>query len=58
MPKYIISLDQGTTSSRAIVFDHEGSVINVAQKDFPQYFPNQAGWNTTRTKFGVRRFPC
>lgn len=43
MPKYIISLDQGTTSSRAIVFDHAGSVVNVAQKDFPQYFP-EPGW--------------
>ena len=41
--KYILALDQGTTSSRAIVFDHEGQIRSVAQKEFPQYFP-QPGW--------------
>jgi glycerol kinase len=41
--KYILALDQGTTSSRAIVFDHAGSVMAVAQKEFPQLFP-QPGW--------------
>jgi glycerol kinase len=41
--KHILALDQGTTSSRAIVFDHAGSVIAVAQKEFPQLFP-QPGW--------------
>ena len=41
--KYILALDQGTTSSRAIVFDHEGHICSVAQKEFPQYFP-QPGW--------------
>jgi glycerol kinase len=40
---YILALDQGTTSSRAIVFDREGSIRSVAQKEFPQIFP-QAGW--------------
>ena len=40
---YILALDQGTTSSRAIVFDHAGSIIAVAQKEFPQIFP-QPGW--------------
>lgn len=43
MSKYILALDQGTTSSRAIVFDHSGSIINVAQKEFRQIFP-QPGW--------------
>ena len=43
MPKYILALDQGTTSSRAIVFDHAGSVIAVAQKEFKQIFP-KPGW--------------
>jgi glycerol kinase len=43
MSKFILSLDQGTTSSRAIVFDHDGSVLSVAQKEFTQLFP-QAGW--------------
>lgn len=41
--KYIIALDQGTTSSRAIVFDHSGVIIGVEQKEFKQYFP-QPGW--------------
>jgi glycerol kinase len=40
---YILALDQGTTSSRAIVFDHDGSIRAVAQKEFQQIFP-QAGW--------------
>lgn len=43
MKKYILSLDQGTTSSRAIVFDKQGSIISLAQKEFTQYFP-QPGW--------------
>jgi glycerol kinase len=41
--KYILALDQGTTSSRAIVFDHNGSVISVAQQEFRQIFP-EPGW--------------
>jgi len=41
--KYILSLDQGTTSSRAIVFDHYGSVVSVAQQEFRQIFP-KPGW--------------
>lgn len=43
MEKYILSLDQGTTSSRAIVFDHEGKLCSMAQHEFPQIFP-QPGW--------------
>ena len=41
--KFILTLDQGTTSSRAIVFDHNGHIKSVAQKEFTQYFP-QPGW--------------
>jgi len=41
--KYILALDQGTTSSRAILFDHAGSIKAAAQKEFPQIFP-QPGW--------------
>ncbi len=41
--KYILALDQGTSSSRAIVFDHEGNCCSVAQMEFTQYFP-QPGW--------------
>ena len=43
MSKYIISLDQGTTSSRAIIVDKSGQIKAFAQKDFHQYFP-QSGW--------------
>jgi glycerol kinase len=38
--KYVLALDQGTTSSRAIVFDRSGSVVAVAQQEFPQIFPS------------------
>jgi len=41
--RYILALDQGTTSSRAILFDHSGSVVGVAQREFAQIFP-QPGW--------------
>ena len=41
--KFILALDQGTTSSRTIVFDHNGQIKSVAQKEFTQYFP-QPGW--------------
>jgi glycerol kinase len=41
--KYIISLDQGTTSSRCMIFDRQQNIISVAQKEFPQIYP-KAGW--------------
>lgn len=43
MSKYILSLDQGTTSSRSIVFNHSGEIVAIAQKEFTQIYPN-AGW--------------
>jgi glycerol kinase len=43
MPKYILALDQGTTSSRAIVFNQAGEIVAIAQKEFTQIFP-QPGW--------------
>ncbi len=43
MGKYLIALDQGTTSSRCIIFDKQGNIINVAQKEFTQIFPHP-GW--------------
>jgi len=43
MKKYVLALDQGTTSSRAIVFDHESNIVSVAQQEFTQIFP-QPGW--------------
>ncbi|WP_050181365.1 glycerol kinase GlpK [Domibacillus robiginosus] len=43
MEKYIMSIDQGTTSSRAILFNKAGEIVHSAQKEFKQYFPNP-GW--------------
>lgn len=43
MKQYILSIDQGTTSSRAILFNHEGEIIGVAQTEFEQFFP-KPGW--------------
>lgn len=43
MNKYVLALDQGTSSSRAIVFDHEGKACSVSQKEFTQHFP-KPGW--------------
>ncbi|MBX8992611.1 MULTISPECIES: glycerol kinase GlpK [Staphylococcus] len=43
MDKYILSIDQGTTSSRAILFDKDGEIKGVAQREFKQYFP-KSGW--------------
>ncbi len=61
MPEYIVAIDQGTTSTRAIVFDHSGSVVSSGQLEHDQIFP-RAGWvehdpleiwNNTRTVIGV-----
>ncbi len=41
--KFILSLDQGTTSSRAIIFDHKGEIRGVSQQEFTQFYP-EAGW--------------
>ena len=43
MAKYVIALDQGTTSSRCILFDQQGTICSVAQKEFTQIYP-QPGW--------------
>lgn len=43
MQQYILAFDQGTTSSRAIVFDKKGTIVSSAQKEFTQHFP-QPGW--------------
>ena len=43
MKKYIMALDQGTTSSRTIIFDRDGNIISVVQREFPQIFPKE-GW--------------
>ena len=41
--KYVMALDAGTTSNRCILFNHEGEICAVAQKEFTQYFPHP-GW--------------
>jgi len=43
MSQYLLSIDQGTTSSRAIVFDQQGTIVTSAQKEFTQFFPDD-GW--------------
>src|SRR5258708_8912 len=44
MPRrFVLALDQGTTSSRAIIFDHRGHAVATAQQEFPQHFP-RPGW--------------
>ncbi len=43
MSHYLMAIDQGTTSSRAIIFDEKGRIHTVAQQEFKQYFP-QDGW--------------
>ncbi|HEU5226490.1 MAG TPA: FGGY family carbohydrate kinase, partial [Ktedonobacteraceae bacterium] len=39
MAQYVLALDQGTTSSRAILFNHDGAIVQVAQQEFPQIYP-------------------
>lgn len=41
--KYIMALDQGTTSSRAVIFDHQGKIVSIAAKEFRQIYP-RPGW--------------
>ena len=43
MKKYVMALDQGTTSSRCILFDKKGNICSVAQKEFEQIYP-KPGW--------------
>lgn len=42
-PRYVVAIDQGTTSSRAVVFDHAGTIAGIAQKEHKNFFP-QSGW--------------
>ena len=41
--KYIIALDQGTTSSRAVIFDREQRIVNISQREYTQRYPKE-GW--------------
>ena len=59
MSKYIVSLDQGTTSSRAVIFDDRSRLREVVQKEFKQIFPND-GWvehDTAKQVLPAFRFP-
>ena len=50
--KYVLALDQGTTSSRAILFDNEQNIIAVQQREFEQIYRSRAGWSTTPWRSG------
>jgi len=49
---YILAIDQGTTSSRAILFDKDMRPVQSCQQEFPQYFRNRDGWNMMHRRFG------
>lgn len=51
--KYILSIDQGTTSSRAIIFDQKGEQISVSQKNLPSISQKQAGSSMMQMKSGI-----
>ena len=52
MSRYIAALDQGTTSTRCMIFDHAGAVVGVHQLEHQQIYPSPAGWSTTRWRSG------
>ena len=52
MPSFILAIDQGTTSSRAIMFNDSSEILGVAQEEFTQYFP-QDGWVEHDVEIGV-----
>lgn len=51
---YIMAIDQGTTSSRAIIFNKKGEALVSSQKEFPQFFHRLAGLSITPITFGIR----
>ncbi len=55
MKKYIMALDAGTTSNRCILFNEQGVICSVAQKEFTQYFPHPDGWSMMQMRSGL---PC
>ena len=57
MSKYILAFDQGTTSSRAIVFDPQGNLLSIAQKEFSQIFP-QPSWVEHRLLAKILHYIC
>ena len=53
MKEYILSLDQGTTSSRAVLFNAKGEKVASVQKEYPQIFPGK-GWDNSGGRGGYR----
>ena len=53
MNQYVVAIDQGTTSTRAIVFDHSGSIVSSGQMEHEQISRRPAGWSTTPLKSGT-----
>ena len=54
MKKYVLALDQGTTSSRCILFDKQGNICGMAQKEFEQIYPH-AGWKSGHHSYLLRQ---
>ena len=52
MASYILALDQGTTSSRSILFNKEGLIVSSAQQEFTQYFPKPGWVEHSRMRYG------
>ena len=53
MTQYVVAIDQGTTSTRAIVFDHSGSIVSSGQREHEQIFPRAGGSSTIPWKSGT-----
>ena len=49
--KYMIALDQGTTSSRAVIFNHNQEIVRIAQREYTSITRMKAGWSMTRWRF-------
>ena len=52
MKEKIISIDQGTSSTRSVLYDKKGQYIDSVQQEFDQLFPVKDGWSTIQIKFG------
>ena len=50
--KYVLAIDQGTTSTRAILFNKKGEIVHTSQREFTQYFPEPGWLNMMPMKFG------
>ena len=51
---YLLAVDQGTTSTRAVVYDAAGRAVGAASRELMQHYPRPAGWSTTPRKSGRR----